>query len=117
MFYFVPIKKSSKYITKDSYFHLKHLLTQCYLDQQGDALGCVSESLNQYVFKFRKADFEDMWETRFLLFCVPLLTEAISFFENQKQMSTTMVKNEDVRERLAFYSLYHRLNSMLDVLH
>lgn len=31
--------------------------------------------------KFRKADYEDVWEKRFLVFLVPMLKEAISFFE------------------------------------
>lgn len=31
--------------------------------------------------KFRKTEYEDVWEKRFLVFLVPILKEAISYFE------------------------------------
>ena len=34
--------------------------------------------------KMRKLDFQDIWETRFLLYSLPLLMESISFIEKMK---------------------------------
>lgn len=34
----------------------------------------IPEHRNENVFKIRKADYEDVWEKRFLLFFIPLLT-------------------------------------------
>lgn len=31
------------------------------------------------VFKMKKANFDDIWETNFLLCCIPMLTEAVKF--------------------------------------
>ncbi len=35
-------------------------------------------------FKVRKADFEEIWETRFLLFCTPLLMNTLAYYEENE---------------------------------
>lgn len=43
-----------------------------------------------------------MWETRFLLYCVPLLTEAITFFEQlpKHQIKLDDLKVDDIKEMI-----------------
>lgn len=64
----------------------------------------------------RKADYGDMWETRFLLFCVPLLMEGIAHFGDKPAKHKNTFKIEDVRERISFYYIYDKIINMLDLL-
>ena len=54
----------------------------------------------------RKADYEDIWETRFLLFYLPLLMEAISFIGNYKTNKRNQTKIDEIKEKTKFYHLF-----------
>lgn len=43
------------------------------------------------VFKMKKANFDDIWETNFLLCCMPILTEAIKFL-NKLVIKTIIIE-------------------------
>ncbi|CAD8153241.1 unnamed protein product [Paramecium pentaurelia] len=123
LFQFVPIKQNSKFVSKDSYFLIKHFQTGSYISIKNDPefhMKDVSTTLDINLIncmKFRKADYEDVWEKRFLVFLVPMLKEAISFFERvQPLASIVYMKKSEVQERIEFYYLFDKLNSLLDIL-
>lgn len=68
------------------------------------------------MFKIRKADFEEIWETRFLLYCVPLLMEAINYYGEFERNEVSDVAKIDVRARLRFFNIFERINDMLELL-
>ena len=73
-----------------------------YIDHIEQNLVTVQIQKNSNVFKIRKADYENLWETRFLLYCVPLLTEAITFFEQlpKHQIKIDDLKVDDIKEMI-----------------
>ncbi|CAK68868.1 unnamed protein product (macronuclear) [Paramecium tetraurelia] len=117
LFQFVAIKKNSKYVDKESYFLIKHFLTGTYLNIRNDPV-CTTQDVNLInCIKFRKTDYEDIWEKRFLVFLVPILKEAISYFEIlQPLTSIAFMKKNEVQERIEFYYLFEKLNSLLEIL-
>ncbi|CAD8076144.1 unnamed protein product [Paramecium sonneborni] len=119
LFQFVPIKKNSKFVDKESYFLIKHFLTGSYINIRKDTDSvCTTQDINLInCIKFRKTDYEDIWEKKFLVFLVPILKEAISYFENlQPLTSIACMKKSEVQERIDFYHLFEKLNSLLEIL-
>ena len=57
----------------------------------------INENKLVNCFRFRKADYEDVWEKKFLVFLVPILKEAISYFETIKPLvSIALMKKSEV---------------------
>ena len=67
----------------------------------------------------RKADFEEIWETRFLLFCIPLLMETIAYYSEYERNYIghySKLRTVDIKAKIQFYNLYLKINNMLDLL-
>ncbi|CAK81773.1 unnamed protein product (macronuclear) [Paramecium tetraurelia] len=123
LFQFVPVKKNSKFVDKESYFLIKHFLTGSYLNLRNEpdipyGSVCITQDIDLInCIRFRKTDYEDIWEKRFLVFLVPILKEAISYFEIvQPLTSIACMKKSEVQERIEFYYLFEKLNSLLEIL-
>jgi len=55
----------------------------------------------------RKADMDDIWEIRFLLYSLPLIKETVAYLSKiKKNIPTPLFKIEDVKERVTFYKLF-----------
>lgn len=122
LFTFIALHgNNQKFIMKDSFFYLKHYSTGLMLgiDEKQNKPQLKNEQSYQTTFKMRKVDFEDIWETRFLLFSLPLLMEAISFVGNMKQNRRTnhsQPRYEEIKEQTKFYHLFQKVNKMLETL-
>jgi len=103
LFNLVPIEnlqrddESKKFIAKESYFRLQHVNTKKWISFQEDTIGAgyedkktkertssVTPTLSSYVrevdtFKIIKADFEEIWETSFLLSAFPILIDLVDY--------------------------------------
>ena len=103
LFNFVPIEnllrddENKRYIAKDAYFRLLHVNTKTWISFQEDSLEkplevdkdmklggsrrttLSSTAREMDIFKARKADFEEIWETNFLLSAFPILIDLIEF--------------------------------------
>ena len=99
LFNFVPIEnllrddENKRYIAKDAYFRLLHVNTKTWISFQEDSLEkplevdkdmklggsrrttLSSTAREMDIFKARKADFEEIWETSFLMSATPILLE------------------------------------------
>lgn len=66
--------------------------------------------------KMRKLDFQDIWETRFLLYSLPLLMESIAFIEKIKSKHRkvfSLLTTDEILHRTKFYRTYLKLKNML----
>jgi hypothetical protein len=79
----------------------------------------LHEMSEQTIFKMRKANQDDIWEIRFLLYSLPLIMETVTFIGKMKQrkpVPTSLFKAEDIRERIGFYRLFLKVDHMLELL-
>ncbi|EGR33561.1 MIR domain protein [Ichthyophthirius multifiliis] len=86
VFKFLPLKQTEnnkKFITKDSFFQIQHFQSEQTISYK-EIKDCIQTRLeknnNNYkinIFKIKKTNFEDTWETNFLLFTMPVILNTI----------------------------------------